>query len=137
LQLLLLPPLAAKALLLLLQQLLLLLLLLMARAKTKTPHYCCLLTSSSSTHLIQSEFTHAPGTSSGRSPIGWQVQIRRDSLAWQVAHTCSLTVHAGARQLTSGFHGACGQTCFPQKIKLKFSLLDLLDTCYFLRTYYR
>jgi hypothetical protein len=37
-------------------------------------------------HLIQSEFTHAPGTCSGRSQIGWQVLITRNSPAWQAAH---------------------------------------------------
>jgi hypothetical protein len=52
---------------LLLQQLLLLLLLLRARAKTLfLPTHLLL----APPHLIQSEFTHAPGMSSGRSQIG-------------------------------------------------------------------
>jgi hypothetical protein len=33
-------------------------------------------------HLIQSEFTHAPGMSVGRSQIGWQVWIKRNCPAY-------------------------------------------------------
>jgi hypothetical protein len=66
-------------------------------------------------HLIQSEFTHAPGMSSGRSQIGWQVPITRDSPGWQAAHACSLTTHARARQQTSGFHEACGRNASHRK----------------------
>jgi hypothetical protein len=53
-------------------------------------------------HLIQSEFTHAPGTSSGWSLIGWQIQIKKikkNSPAWQEAHSCSLSKNARARQV--------------------------------------
>jgi hypothetical protein len=56
------------------------------------------LTSSRSTPPHPIRITHAPGTSSGRSQIGWQIRITRNSLAWQAAYACSFTAHVRARQ---------------------------------------
>jgi hypothetical protein len=78
------------------------------------------LTSSRSTPPHPIRITHAPGTSSVRSQIGWQIRITRNSLAWQAASLRMFgqgSKHAGFMVPGNGpgHHlGPWGRTHFPQ-----------------------
>ena len=53
-------------------------------------------------HLIQSEITHAPGTSSGGSQIGWHIQIMRNTHAVSLPCSGKAVNIQGSRSLAMG-----------------------------------